>query len=139
MQFRGGVHLSGVFLRNRSTNLIETWNITSTYIMQENCRKKYSKICIEKFLWSKNYFLSFCPSVHPYVLLSIHMSFCPSMCPSVPLNLRLVFANRPLPQKEWKLICNYHWNLILKHGKQKAARRPTFHELSCVYLWYFCS
>ena len=50
MQFRGGVHLSGVFLRNRSTNLNETWNITSTYIMQENCRKKYLKSCIEKKL-----------------------------------------------------------------------------------------
>ena len=50
MQLRGGVHLSGVFLHNRSTNLIETWNITSTYIMQENCRKKYLKSCIEKKL-----------------------------------------------------------------------------------------
>ena len=49
MQFHGGVHLSGVFLRNRSTILNETWNITSTYIMQENCRKKYLKIGIEKF------------------------------------------------------------------------------------------
>ena len=50
MQLRGYVHLSGVFLHNRSTNFIETWNITSTYIMKENCRKRYLKSCLEKKL-----------------------------------------------------------------------------------------
>ena len=35
--------LSVVFLRNRSTDFIETWNIISTYIMQENCKKKILK------------------------------------------------------------------------------------------------
>ena len=53
MQLRGYVHLSGVFLHNRSTNLFETWNITSTYIMQENCRKKYLKNVAENFLRPK--------------------------------------------------------------------------------------
>ena len=50
LTFLISVRLSGVFLRNRSTNLIETWNITFTYIMQENCRKKYLKSVTEKFL-----------------------------------------------------------------------------------------
>ena len=73
------------FLLNRPTNLNETWNIITRMKVEENCRKKYLKSCIEIFLLTKNYFFLLCPSVR----LFVHLSICPSICPSVHLNVLL--------------------------------------------------
>ena len=53
MKLRFSESLSGVFLRNRSTNLNETSHIASKYELKENCRKKYLKNVTENFLRPK--------------------------------------------------------------------------------------